>query len=142
MNSYRTKYCLGTILGLKPCALSPHHHFRLFRNMRFCMPHVMLLNRTSHMPAEREGLVPLCRCFRVGYCNILPHYEHIRTTRRCRPKVTRIGTHGLLHSRCAMPWRLTRSSTSSRWSRVPNSRLAESSHLKILKLRGNDFEML
>ena len=28
--------------------------------------------------------------------------------RRCHPKVTRIGTHGLLHSRSAMPWRLTR----------------------------------
>ena len=28
--------------------------------------------------------------------------------RRCRPKVTRIGTYCLLHSRSAMPWRLTR----------------------------------
>ena len=28
--------------------------------------------------------------------------------RWCHPKVTRIGTHGLLHSRSAMPWRLTR----------------------------------
>ena len=27
--------------------------------------------------------------------------------RRCRPKVTRIGTNGLLHSRSAMPWRQT-----------------------------------
>ena len=34
--------------------------------------------------------------------------EHRRATRRCRPKVTHICTNGLLHSRCAWPWRLTR----------------------------------
>ena len=44
-------------------------------------------------------------------------YEHRRATRRCRPKVTRISTHGLefkleliglLRSLSAMPWRLIR----------------------------------
>ena len=39
-------------------------------------------------------------CVRVRY--------NFKATQRCLPKVTRIGTHGLLYSRSAMPWRLTR----------------------------------
>ena len=41
-------------------------------------------------------------------------YEHRRAMLRCRPKVTRICKHGVLHSRSAMPRRLTQSLTSSR----------------------------
>ena len=33
-------------------------------------------------------------------------HEHRRATRRCRPKVKRIGTGGLLHSRNAIPWQM------------------------------------
>ena len=33
-------------------------------------------------------------------------YEHRRAKRRCRPKFTRSGTHGLLHFQSAMPWQM------------------------------------
>ena len=46
---------------------------------------------------------------RLVGCNLMSSLMNIGALpRRCRPKVTRIGTHGLLHSRSAMPWRLTR----------------------------------
>ena len=70
-----------------------------------------------------------------GYCSLVRqlhskkkselHHEYRRATRRCRPKVKRIGTHGFLNFRSAMPWRLTQKLASSRRPRVLSSRLAE-----------------
>ena len=64
------------------------------------------------------------------------------------PKVTHTGMRGLLLSRRAEPWGLTRGLASSRWSRVPSSRLAGALYLRnvnrgvmicgALRLRGCD----
>ena len=72
-----------------------------------------------------------------------PHKTNIGALpRRCRCHVTCTGTHGALHSRSAMPWRLHRSLTSSRQSRVPKTGCARALDLGNLQLIGYDLAVL
>ena len=66
----------------------------------------ILRTRRSPVPFTQQEIIS--RLPRRARGKSRPIYKHIRATRRCRPKVTRIGMHGLLHSRSAMPWRLAR----------------------------------
>ena len=79
---------------------------------------------------------------------LLPFELLVETTaigslpRRCRPQVTRTGSHSALHSQSATRRRLNRSLTSSRQFRLPSTGLARALDLGNAKFLGYDFAVL
>ena len=72
----------------------------------------------------------------------LDDYEHRHSTAAVSPTNERIGTHGALHSRSAMPWRFNRCLTSSWQFRLPSTGLAKAMDPENVMLLGIDFAML